>query len=473
MNREKQRILIVGMSYFGQELLRNLYGTWDVFILEKNLERTIAIKNEFPAIEYLNGAADSILTWKKIDFTGLKYIVSTLKEIEINVELCRILREEIRQKIPIIILVFQKVDVKLFETYKATIVNPLNPAIQAVAKKMDKNLIYAVNIGLEKGELLEVAVRAKSHLVDRELKHLRPTMWHISAVYRDDTLILPDGSSSLKVGDRVVLVGDPKILENVANILLKGDPQFPLQYGSEIVVPLNIECKPNTEEAVYFLNTFKAESLRFLPFKKKIYPELTDKINNEDSRFIIGQTVEMFKEIFGLSLDTGVLVVPSDTGWLKWFRIRESFKKCFKPFLLSRLTYPYEGIVISLNGPGPGKAIECGLEIAKLLNVSFRLVYVTLPKEMRGIEEASDLRLRRQIVSDFEGIYKRPFDFTVIEGNPVIETLKFLSPVRNNLLVMTSNPNASLSIFKPNVSYLIAKKNHLSTLIIPEPENNE
>ncbi len=473
MSREKQRILIVGMSYFGQELLRNLYGNWDVVILDSDVERTALVKSEFSEVEIHNGAADSVLTWKKIDFTGLKYVLSTLKETEINVEMCRILREVIGQKIPIIVLVFRKVNEKLFEPYKVTLLNPLNPAIQAVAKKMDKNLIYAVNIGLEKGELLEVAIRAKSHLVDRELKYLKPTMWHISAVYRDGMLILPDGSSSLRVGDRAVLVGDPKILENVANILLKGDPQFPLQYGAEIVVPLNVECKRNTEEAVYILNAFKAELLRFLPFKKKIYSELTEKIKNEDPRFIIGQTVEMFKEIFGLSMDTGVLVVPSDTGWLKMLRIRESFKKCLEPFLLSRLTYPYEGIVISLNGPGPGKAIECGLEIAKLLNVSFRLVYVTLPKEMRGNEDASDLRLRRQIVSDFEGIYKRPFDFTIIEGNPVIETLKFLSPVRNNLFLMTSNPKASLSILKPNVSYLIAKKNHLSTLIIPESENNE
>jgi len=473
MNQEKQRTLLVGLSYFGQELLRNLSHTWDLIVIDKDSERISRARAEFPAAEYINGAADSVLTWKKVDFTGLKYIVSTLKDTDINVELCRIIREVLGRKLPIIILTFRKVDEKLFEPYKVTLLNPLNPAIQAVTKKMDKNLIYAVNIGLEKGELLEVAIRAKSHLVDRKLKYLRPSMWHISAVYRDGTLILPDGNSSLEVGDRVVLVGDPKILENVANILLKGDPQFPLQYGTDIVFPLHSKCHRHIDEAISWLNSFKAARILFLPFKKNVAPEFIEKIKNEVTRFKIGPTIELFKEIFGLSLNTGVLVVPASSGWMKRMRIRESFKKSSKPFLLSRLSFPYKGVIISFNGSAPGRAMESGLEIAKLLGVPIRAVYVTLPKAMRGREEANALQVRRSIVSDFEGIYKKAMDFTVIEGNPVIETLKYLSPLENHLLVITSDPKSKISFFNPNIPYLVAKKTHLSTLVIPETQADE
>ncbi|MDQ1354444.1 MAG: trk/ktr system potassium uptake protein [Acidobacteriota bacterium] len=475
MNQEKQRTLLVGLSFFGQELLRGLSSTWDVIALEKDSQRIARAKEEFPDAEFLNGAADSVLTWKKVDFTRLKYIVSTLKDTDINVELCRIIREVLGQKLPIIILTFRKIDEKLFEPYKATLLNPLNPAIQAVAKKMDKNLLFAVNIGLEKGELLEVAIRAKSHLVDRKLKFLRPSMWHISAVYRDGSLIMPDGDSALKVGDRVVLVGEPKILENVTNILLKGDPQFPLQYGTDIVFPLHVKCHRNIDEAIYWLNSFKANRIQFLPFKKNVSPAFAEKIKKEVSRFKIGQSIEMFKEIFSQSLNTGVLVVPADSqsGWMKMTRIRESFKKSSKPFLLSRLSFPYEGVIISFNGPDPGMAMESGLEIAKLLEVPFRVVYVTLPREMRGREEGKEIRNRKLIVSDFEGIYKRAIDFTIIEGNPVLETLKYLSPLKNQLLVITSNPKAAISFFKPNIPYLLAKKTHLSALVIPGTQADE
>ncbi len=470
MSREKQRILLIGLSYFGLEILRSFSSTWDVWVLEKDRDRIASARREFPGAEYLDGAADSVLTWKKIDFAGLKYIISTLKNTDINVEMCRIIREVLKKEISIIVLTFRKIDEKLFEPYQATLLNPLNPAIQAIAKKMDKNLLYAVNIGLEKGELLEAAIRAKSHLVDRKLKYLRPTLWHISAVYREDTLILPDGNSSLKVGDRVVLVGEPKILENVTNILLKGDPQFPLQYGTDIVCPLNKKCPHTIDEAIFWLNSFKAARIQFLPYKKNVAPEFLEKIKKQVSRFKIGQTIEMFKEIFGLSLNTGVLVVPADSGWTRRVLIRENLKKSIKPFLLSRLSFPYEGVIISFNGPEPGRTMEAGLEIAKLLGVSFRVVYVTLPREMRGREEENAIHSRRQIISDFEGIYKKNIDFTIIEGNPVIETLKYLSPLKKHLLVLTSNPKSGISFFKPNIPYLLAKRTQLSSLVIPVPE---
>lgn len=473
MNSEKQRLLIVGLSYFGRELLKSFAGTWEVVVLDKDAERIALVQEEFPEVVYQNGPADSALTWKKIDLKGIKYIISTLKDVDMNVELCRIIRQVLDWEIPIIILTFQKVDEKHFAPYKVMLLNPLTPAVQAVAKKLDKNLVYAVNIGLEKGELLEVTIRAKSHLVDRKLKYLRPAMWHISALYRNGELLLPDGNSTLNVGDRVVLVGDPKILENVVNILLKGDPQFPLQYGTDIVFPLHGEYSNCIDEAIFWLNSFKAARIHFLPIKKNISSLLVEKIKKEVTRFKINQTIDMLKKIFSFSLNTGILVIPTDNWWLKMICIRQSFKISSKPFLLSRLSFPYQGVIISFNGPAPGLAMESGIEIAKLLGVPFRVVYVTLPKEMRGRDDGNLLRIRRLIVSDFEGIYKKAIDFTIIEGNPVIETLKFITPLENYLLVITAKPRATLSLFKPNIPYWVAKRANISTLVIPEPQSDE
>lgn len=473
MNEEKQRTLIAGLSYFGQELLKSLSQNWDVIALDKDNEKLTRLREEFPGVQYIHGPADSMLTWKKLDFTRLKYIISTFKDTDSNVEMCRIIRVILGWKLPIIILIFKKVEEKLFEPYKVTLLNPLSTAIQGVMKKMDKNLLYAMNIGLEKGELLEVTIHAKSHLVGHKLKYLRPTMWHISAVYRNGVLILPDGNLSLKVGDRAILVGEPKVLENVTNILLKGDPQFPLQYGTDIVFPLINKSHANIDEAIFWLNSFKAVRVQFLPFKKNIPPAFAEKIKGEGTRFKIGSTIDMYKDVFMQPLNTGLLVIPINKGWLKMLRIRESFKKSTKPFLLSRLTFPYQGVIISLNGPDPGMSIETGLEVAKLLKVPFRVVYVTLPREMRGKEEANELRVRKFIVSDFEGIYKKNIDFTIIEGNPIIETLKYLFPLKNHLLTITSNPKTAISLTTPNIPYLVAKKTHLSTLVIPETQIDE
>ncbi len=473
MNAEKQKVLIIGLGYFGEELLRVLSTDWAPVVVDIKESRTARWQEEIPGVEYIHGAGDSPLTWKKLDLTEIKHIISAVRNVSVDLEVCRIAREVYKLKIPIIVLVYEDVDEKLFEKFNVTIMNPLKLGIRMILKKMEKNVIYAANVGLGKGELIEVGIKARSHLVGRKLKHLCPSRWHISALYRDGKLILPDGNSSLKMGDRVLLVGDPKVLENVTTTLLKGLPQFPLQYGTDIVFPLHVDFNLNMGEAIYWLNSFKAHRIQFIPFKKKLSHTFTDKIKSDVEHFEIGRTIDLFKEIFISPSDTGVLVVPMDQGWLKGSRLRETFKRSRKPFLLSRLTYPYEELVISLNGPDPVQAMETGIEMARILDISYQVFYVALPKETRGMEEDQRMRFRRQIISDFEGIYKTSIDYKVREGNPVRETLKYLKPLANHLLVTVTDHNASLSVFKPNVPYLVAKKTHLSTLVIPEVYTNE
>jgi Trk K+ transport system NAD-binding subunit len=489
--REKQKILLFGLSYFGRALLKELSKDWKCVAVDVDEERLGRSRENIPAVEYHAGAADSLVTWKKLQPESIKYIISTLKDTDINLEVCRIAREELKLRIPLIILDYgDKGDAEaLFEPFRATLVNRLHPSVQSVLKKLEKNVIHAVNVGLEKGELLEVAIRARSHLVGRKLKYLRPSRWHISALYRNNELILPGGNCTLKVGDRVVLVGNPRVLEEVTAILLKGEPQFPLQYGSEIMFPLHMDYEPNMEEANLWFNASNALRIQFIPFKKKLSASITNRIEEKVKKqekiknFELGPTIELFRELFNLEVynNTGILMVPVDKGFLSSSRIKDCFKRSRKPFLLSRMTYCksgdtgccYEGVVILLNGPDPGQAMLTGIEVARLLNIDFRVLYATLPKEMRGMEDNKRLQLRRQIVSDFEGIHKETIDYTVLEGNPVRELLKHLAPLTNHLVVMVNNPVASMSFFKPYVPYLVAKQSTQSALVIPEAETDE
>jgi hypothetical protein len=130
-------------------------------------------------------------------------------------------------------------------------------------------------------------------------------------------------------------------------------------------------------------------------------------------------------------------------------------------------------VVIQLNGPDPTQALETGVEIARMLDIPYRALYVTFPKAMRGQDEAKRLQLRRQLVLDYEGIYKSSIPYDVLEGNPVLETLHFLEDLHNHLMVIVTNPKHSLVFYKPNAPYHIARKTELSTLVIPETLNDE
>jgi Trk K+ transport system NAD-binding subunit len=473
MNDGQQKILVFGLGCLGKELLKTISADWHVIAVDMDQYRIARFREEFPGEEFHSGAADSVVTWKKLALDNLRYIVSTIKETDVNIEACRIARKVFGLKIPVIILHYGEADEKLYEPYNVTIMNSLEPGIRFILKTLEKSVVKTANVGLGKGELIEVEIKARSHLVDRKLKFMRPSQWHISAIYRNNKLIMPDGRSALKIGDRVVLVGNPGVLENVTATLLKGIPQFPLQYGSDIVFPLHQDFNRSMDEAVYWLDKFKAQRIRFIPFKKKLSHTISQKVKTDVERFSTGKPIELFKEIFMQSLNTGVLVVPVDKGWLKNYRLRYTFTRSRKPFLLSRLTFPYEGVVILLNGPAPVRALETGIEISTMLAVPFRALYVTLPKEMRGREEDEELRVCREIVSDFEGIHKKAISYEVLTGNPVMETLSYLKPLEKRLLVVTADPVASISFFKSNVSYLVAKHTRLSTLVIPEASTDE
>ncbi|MCK5058077.1 MAG: NAD-binding protein [Candidatus Aminicenantes bacterium] len=468
MNEEQQKVLVFGIGGLGKVLIKTISTDWHVIVVDMDEDRIKQCKKELPEEEYHHGAAGSMVTWKKLNLENLRYMVSTIKDTAVNVEACRIARSKFGLDIPIIILHYGEADEKFYESFHVTLINALEPGIRMILKSLEKSSVKTAYLGLGKGELIEVEIKTRSHLVGRKLKHLRPSQWHISAIYRDNKLIMPEGSSSLKIGDRVVLVGNPGVLENVTTTLLKGIPQFPLQYGSDIVFPLHQDFNANLDEAILWLDKFKAQRIQFIPFKKKLSHRISEKIKTDVERFRTGRAIELFKELFMLSLDMGVLIIPAERGWFKNYRVRHTFRKSQKPFLLSRLTFPYEDIVVLLNGPAPIRSLETGIEISQLLNISYRVLYVTLPKEMRGREEDKELRLCQEIISDFEGIYKKPIDYKVLVGNPVRQVLTYLKPLENHLFIVASDPNASISFFKSNVPYLVARNTRLSTLVIPE-----
>lgn len=473
MNEGQQKILVFGLGCLGRELLKAISSEWYVIAVDMDEKRTDRFREEFPNEEFHNGAADSMVTWKKLDLENLRYIVSTIKDTAVNIEACRIARKEFGLKIPVIILHYVEEDEKLYEPFGVTLMNSLEPGIRIILKTLEKSVVKSANVGLGKGELIEVEIKARSHLVGRKLKHLRPSQWHISAIYRSNKLIMPDGHSSLKIGDRVVLVGNPGVLENVTATLLKGIPQFPLQYGSDIVFPLHEDFNRSMDEAIYWLDKFKAQRIQFIPFIKKLSHTISQRVKTDVERFSTGKPIELFKEIFLQKLNTGVLIVPVDKGWLRNYRLRHTFIRSRKPFLLSRLTFPYNGIVIALNGPAPVRSLETGIEISAMLGVPFRVIYVTLPKEMRGREEDEELKMCGEIVSDFEGIHKKSIAYEVLTGNPVREILSYLQSLDNHLLVVVNDPGASISFFKSNVPYLVAKNTRLSTLVLPEAQSND
>jgi Trk K+ transport system NAD-binding subunit len=467
MTSKNQKVLIIGLGVFEKELLKRISDTWETVVLDIDSKRIKTCSQEVPRAQFITGDASSVLTWKKFKVEGLRHVISTVRDVDVNLEICRYIRMTYGPDISIIILIYGTIDLKLFEKYRATIINPMELGIHAVIKIMEKNYVHATNIGLGMGELVEVNILARSHLVDRKLKQLRPANWQVSAVYRNEHLIIPDDNTTLKVGDKVVLVGNPKILENVANVLTKGIPQFPLQFGTDLVFPFHQHFLSHLEELADWYSNYKAKKILFIPVQHHFPKTEIKKINPKIRQFETGERVEIFQDIFKLEINTAILFMPIGKNRLDRLHIRAAFKHSEKPFLIARLSFPYQRIVISLNGPDPELALETGMEISQMLGCPFEVILVVLPRELRGFAEEKQIEHCKGLIKDFEDIYKIRISFKKLEGNPITQTRKHLTELKQQLFIITSNPSVSFSFFKPNISYMIALKNSLSTLVIP------
>ena len=126
------------------------------------------------------------------------------------------------------------------EVYRQARMIPLDRA-RLLADEVERVLHYQgaivpAGIGFGRGELVEIRLTRSSPILHMPLQALALHQWRVAAIFRGEELIVPTGTSTLEVDDRVLLVGDPKILARVTEYLRRGTPQFPQPFGPNVVV---------------------------------------------------------------------------------------------------------------------------------------------------------------------------------------------------------------------------------------------
>ena len=469
----RNKVLIFGAGYFGNQFVKALSKSWEVIVVDIKEDRLKKIREMYSEIQTIHGDASSILTWKKINFEDIKHIVITVKDSDVSLETCRIARNVFNLEIPITVFLYEEEkEEKFLDFENINIVKPANILINSVISLIEKNYRIATNIGIGKGEIIEVKIMAKSHLVDRKLKYLKPSKWRIAAIYRNGQLIIPSGDETIKVGDSVVLIGDPKVLENLVNILLKGIPQFPLQFGTDIVLPVNDKFIDIINEISYIAKNTRINKVYAFPYKKnidKILPLLEKKFE----KFEIKNNISNLNSLLNFKNNVAFFVFPfKNISFFEKWKLKTYFEKSKKPFLVAKGYSSYKTIAVLLNSPDPAYTLEVGIEISRLLKVKLITFYCIMPKELRTEEEEKELENVNKIITDFENIYKTSMNFKILEGNPVKESLSYLKEFNSSLLVM-SYKRRHISFLDPHAHYLIVKKCKCSSFLIPIEEAND
>ena len=93
--------------------------------------------------------------------------------------------------------------------------------------------VIAQNVGLGKGEIMEVLVPFGSSYVYRHIGSIEQKRWRIAALYRNNRLILPEPYHILLPNDLLLLIGEPEVLKQVFKSIKQEVGQFPMPYGKD------------------------------------------------------------------------------------------------------------------------------------------------------------------------------------------------------------------------------------------------
>lgn len=466
-NAIEKYTLIIGTGYFERELINFLKERRKLTVIDIRLNHIEKLAEKMPDVEFISGDASSLVTWKKINQEALAHIIITLRDPDIVQEICRIARDVFELDIMIIVVSYGDYDTEILEKYNVTIIKPMQMGIDIVATLLERNVSWPINIGNRQGEIVEVQVLKYSHLVGVKLRHIRPVSWSVALIYKDGRPLLPSPDTRISVGDRLIIVGEPKVVKGVVDTLSKGEPNFPLQFGQNISVYSSSQFPKLMNEAVYFYNNTLAKKLNIMPVSGKSLSGLAERLKNENIEFITGQRITHIEDI--KSVNDGLVVLPRKHSNILNPYYKRFFKNAVSPIIFTNGVEKYDRIVISLNTETPSFALEIGVELAKLIKVPFSILYITAIENMRGQKETQYLNFRKNIVSDFELTEGVTMEFKILEGNPVIETVNAVNSIQNQnvLLVLAFDPEDKITFFNPNIQYLITKKLKSSVLAIP------
>lgn len=461
---DRKKILILGLNYFMRVFVEEASSRLPCIAVDSNEAlRDTYINN--PNVTLYIGDVNSIVLWKKLPLNEISHIVYSISDYDVAEELCRIIRETFKLDLPIIAISHQQKQNDFYTKYNVTSIDPVAVGVASLKVMIEQNYAVPANIGLGKGEIVEVSILRNSHLVGRKLRYMEASRWKVGAIYRDGALILPEGDIELNIGDKVVLVGDPLILKNIVKTLMQGIPKFPLQYGNNINVMVYGDAEPVLSEANYVRSITQAKVLRVFGTQR----DLDKAAGSEIIKSMSPQIMPALKNYKSLRLfnDAGVVVVPPRKSFIHMLRIRWLMRRQTAPLLLAKDIAPYGCILALLNATLPSEVLQVAIELSRLAKLPLRVVYVAAPKSLRNAKQEDALAYRQRLVRDYEGIERISIEYTVCEGNPVKEFVRYQQKYPKALVVVDNDPSNKISPLDPHIPFLLSERLHCSMLVLP------
>ncbi|MDH4318066.1 MAG: NAD-binding protein [Desulfobulbaceae bacterium] len=468
------RVLIAGAGKTARELLRHLARSWTITLIDLNHNCLDNFDRSPQVARRIHGDASSRLTLDKAGLEDHDFVVAVTNNDEVNLEVCRLAREA--NTVNIIALVNDSLNIPEFQKINVRAICSTAMVGRAIELFLDSPRLNITTIADGAGEVMEVEVLPKAPAVGKQLHELAPRDWLVAAVHRDKELIIPHGNTFIRAGDRLTIVGHPDLYRSIAHFFSISEPCFPLEYGREVLVPVN-DDSPNFEtrarEALYLVRGTKAKELTILASEstlktlEKYKPSLENhtpvnfRITTEPPR---ESTIKIAKtESIGCVVFSPKPLVPL-ARFLGFPTIIAFAHKLDCPMLVSRGKTPYNKILVPYSATdSSGLALETAIDLAQQVDARVDIIVVTDPVVHQGIgsPEWADDTLER--ARDIARMHHFAISEVLRAGNVIREIIA--ESEKYDLLIIGSTTHSG-SLLRPHIGEYLVQDASCSVLVV-------
>ncbi|HIP17999.1 MAG TPA: hypothetical protein EYG78_01540 [Sulfurovum sp.] len=126
--------------------------------------------------------------------------------------------------------------------------------------------VIAQNVGLGRGEIMEVHVPFGSTYAFRHVGSILQRKWKIAAIYRDEKQIIPTNATMIRPNDTLLILGKPIVLDGIYKTINKRIGLFPEPFGKDLYLILDFRHDQENaliylKECMYLLEKLEDKSL--------------------------------------------------------------------------------------------------------------------------------------------------------------------------------------------------------------------
>ncbi|MGI8551383.1 MAG: TrkA C-terminal domain-containing protein [Dehalococcoidia bacterium] len=462
-------LLLAGTSFLAHQLFKQLPHAWKITLVSLDTDDG----QDAAEFETIRGDPTSALVLQRAGATEARAILAALPDLEANLEICRIARQQLH--LPQVITIVRAADdLGPFQELGVEIIVNATVVATAAGNLLERGSTAVEGSGLGQGELIQTTLQPSSPVVGRRIRSFHREGWTFAAIYRQDQLILPTDNTMLEADDRLLLVGRPDRLRDIADYLRVGQARFPLPYGTTLLGP--VWGEPSLDllhELAYVAGATSIEAIEVtvcgsdpawrsaaetIEFPVRLSWASTSRSPEDAVSELLRQPAR------------GCLFVPHQKPRLPrpfsgvTLPLQRALDQAHMPVLIPRGSFPYERVLLPVfRSPLPQGAVQAAFDLSEQLHASLITLHVQAPS---ALEEHSDDTATIGAALDEQAALRRArVQHERRSGNPIAEISRLAGP--NQLAVISHRRGRRWRSLRPDISSYLAQRLQNSALILP------